>query len=593
MASVSKILTRSGDEAGVLSRMVRENFSAYRRDYIIAIIALTIIAGTTAFSAWLMGPIVEDVFLGGDLGKAYMLSAIVVGVFLLKGAMTYVQSVTLNRIGNNMVARFQRRVFAHLLSLGVGFFAGQHSASLVARLNQNIAAVRDMLNVIVLAGARDLLSLIGLIGVMVWSDPLMSAIVFIAGPIALVTLGKYARRVKTIARDEVDLNSQVTTRIQETAHGIQIVKAFTMEDQMRARLDELTVEVEGRANKIARLVARSAPLMETLAGFSVAGVIAYGGWRVVNEGYSAGSLAAFMTALLMAYEPAKRLAKLKVTIEKSLVNARMLYEVLDTPTMQADGGATASGPDLALSGGTVSFENVSFDYGEGETSQPVLRGMDFVAEAGRTTALVGPSGGGKSTTVALLQRFYEPDGGRITIDGQDITAVSLASLRASIAFVSQQPVLFQGTVRDNLRYARPNATDTEIEAAARSAQAHDFITAMPKGYDTPLGEDGANLSGGQRQRLSIARAIVRNAPILVLDEATSALDNESESLVQQALDTLMRGRTTLVVAHRLSTIASADKILVIDGGRVVDEGRHGELLNKDGVYSKLHSVGSR
>ncbi len=251
------------------------------------------------------------------------------------------------------------------------------------------------------------------------------------------------------------------------------------------------------------------------------------------------------------------------------------------------------GPDLSLDGGTVSFEDVSFDYGEADTSQPVLRGMDFVAEAGKTTALVGPSGGGKSTTVALLQRFYEPDGGRITIDGQDISAVSLASLRSSIAFVSQQPVLFQGTVRDNLRYARPDATDAEIENAARSAQAHDFITAMPQGYDTPLGEDGANLSGGQRQRLSIARAIVRNAPILVLDEATSALDNESESLVQQALDTLMRGRTTLVVAHRLSTIASADKILVIDGGRVVDEGRHGELLNKDGVYSKLHSVGKR
>ncbi len=377
MAPFSKLLTRSGDEAGVLSRMVRENFSAYRRDYIIAIIALMIIAGTTAFSAWLMGPVVEKVFLGGDLDAAYMLAGVVVGVFLLKGAMTYVQSVTLNRIGNNMVARFQRRVFAHLLSLGVGFFAGQHSASLVARLNQNIAAVRDMLNVIVLAGARDLLSLIGLIGVMVWSDPLMSAIVFIAGPIALVTLGKYARRVKTIARDEVDLNSQVTTRIQETAHGIQIVKAFTMEDQMRARLDALTEEVEGRANKIARLIARSAPLMETLAGLSVAGVIAYGGWRVVNEGYSAGSLAAFMTALLMAYEPAKRLAKLKVTIEKSLVNARMLYEVLDTPTVQADGGATATGPDLTLDGGTVSFENVSFDYGDADTSQPVLARHEF------------------------------------------------------------------------------------------------------------------------------------------------------------------------------------------------------------------------
>ncbi|MEL6750790.1 MAG: ABC transporter ATP-binding protein, partial [Pseudomonadota bacterium] len=587
-------LTKDGAEASVLARMVSENFEAYRRQYLIAIAALIVISGTTAFSAWLMGPIVEDVFMGGDLARAYWLAGVVVAVFVVKGIMTYIQSVTLNRIGNNMVARFQRRVYAHLLSLGAGFFTGQHSATLVARINQNILAIREMLNVIILAGARDLLSLIGLIGVMFYADIVMSAVIFIAGPIALLTIGKYARRVKTIARDEVNLNAQVTTRIQETAHGIQIVKAFTMEDQMKAGLDTLTEEVEGRANKIAKLVARTAPLMETLAGFSVAGVIAYGGYRVVNDGYSAGNLASFMTALLLAYEPAKRLARLKVTVERQFVNGRMLYELLDTPADAADGGASrGEGKDLSLDGGEVVFDDVHFAYDGAVEGDPVLEGMSFTAAAGKTTALVGPSGGGKSTAVALLQRLYEPNAGRITIDGQDIASASLKSLREKIAFVSQSPILFQGTVRENLRYARPDATDGEIEAACRSAQAHDFITAMPQGYDTPLSEDGTNLSGGQRQRLSIARALVRNAPILLLDEATSALDNESEALVQKALDTLMDGRTTLVVAHRLSTIANADKILVIDGGRVADEGKHGELLGKDGTYAKLHSIGLR
>lgn len=589
--------TQDGEEASVLGRMVSENFLAYRRQYIIAICALVVISGTTAFSAWLMGPVVEKVFLGGDLAAAYSLSALVVAVFLVKGVMTYIQSVTLNRIGNNMVARFQRRIYAHLLSLGAGFFTNQHSATLVARINQNIIAIREMLNVIILAGARDLLSLIGLVGVMIYADPLMSAIIFVAGPIALLTIGRYARRVKTIARDEVNLNAQVTTRIQETAHGIQIVKAFTMEERMREVLNGLTELVEGRANKIAALVARTAPLMETLAGFSVAGVIAYGGWRVVNEGYSAGNLASFMTALLLAYEPAKRLARLKVAVERSFVNGRMLYELLDTPEDLADGGPSrGSGIELNLAGGRVVFEDVSFTYGHGAeqamgADSPVLAGMSFTAEAGKTTALVGPSGGGKSTAVALLQRLYEPTAGRIMIDGTDIANVSLHSLRSHIAFVSQAPVLFQGSVRDNLRYARPDASDAEIEAAARSAQAHDFIVAMPQGYDTPLSENASNLSGGQRQRLSIARALVRNAPILVLDEATSALDNESEALVQKALDILMKGRTTLVVAHRLSTIANADKILVIDGGRVADQGSHDELLGKEGVYSKLHSIG--
>ena len=588
------LLPRVRDGSDVLTRVLSENFTRYRQRYAIAIACLIGSSLLTAYSAWLMGDIVNDVFYGSDWNAAVVLSLTVVAIFLIKGALTYGHTVVLNRVGNNIVARYQRRLFAHLLSLDVAFFGKQHSVSLVARIAGNVMGVRDMLNTLVLTYARDLVTLVCLVGVMVWRDPIMSATIFIAGPIAFAVLNRYARRVRSIARDEVTIGAQVAASMQEAAHGITVVKAMTMEEQLRARLDALTREVEERSNKIARITARTAPLMETLIGFAVAGVIAYGGYRVIHQGYPPGDLTSFMTALLLAYEPAKRLARLRVTLERSMVNARMIYEVLDTPSAPE---AQGSGEPFELAAGAIRFDDVIFRYRTGqEVAGPddapvVIDGLTLHVPAGRTTALVGPSGGGKSTIFALLQRFYEPESGTITVDGRDVATIAVSELRAHIAYVSQHPVLFQGTVRDNLRYARPDATDAEVEAAARSAQAHDFITALADGYDTPLGENGANLSGGQRQRLSIARAIVRDAPILLLDEATSALDNESERLVQRALDELMRGRTTIVIAHRLSTIVGADSIAVVDGGRVVDQGTHDELMGREsGVYARLHGT---
>ncbi|MEP1206941.1 MAG: ABC transporter ATP-binding protein [Rhizobiaceae bacterium] len=586
---------------GVFQRMAVENFKLHKRQYLIAGFCLLIMAATTAYSAWLMGPVVKDVFYGNDFNRALVLSAIVVAIFLIKGAMSYLQSVILDQIGNAIVARYQRRIFAHLMDLDVHFFTRQHSATLVSRINQNILGVRNMLNTVILGYLRDLVTLIGLIGVMVYRDPLMSTAVFIIGPLALWVLAKYANRVKKIARQEVQINAQVATAMQEASHGIAVIKAFTMESQLREKLNALTILAEQRSNKIARITARTSPLMETIAGFAIAAVIAYGGWRVINHGYEPSDLTSFMTALLLAYEPAKKLARMRVVLERSLVNASMIYEILDTPAPNKQAEDDSSPPATA---GDIEFSNVTFRYEEqgsppesaGETplinAPPVIQELTFVAKAGKTTALVGPSGGGKSTIISLLQRFYEPETGTISIDGKDISTLNTNNLRSNFAYVSQNPILFQGTVRDNLRYARPDATDAEIEAAARSAQAHDFITALPEGYDSPLGENAINLSGGQRQRLSIARAIVRNAPILLLDEATSALDNQSEALVQAALDQLMKGRTTLVIAHRLSTIANADAILVIDNGRVVDQGKHEDLVaKKSGVYAALHRVG--
>ena len=586
---------------GVFQRMAVENFALHRRNYLIACACLLVIAGTTAYSAWLMGPVVKDVFYGNDFNRALVLSATIVAIFLVKGLMTYMQSVILNKIGNAIVASYQRRIFDHLMDLDVHFFTRQHSATLVSRINQNILGVRDLLNNVVLGYVRDLITLLALIGVMFYRDPYMSAAVFIIGPLALWVLAKYANRVKVIARQEVQINAQVATAMQEASHGIAVIKAFTMENQLREKLNALTVLAEERSNKIARITARTSPLMETIAGFAIAATVAYGGWRVIFHGFEPSNLTSFITALLLAYEPAKKLARLRVVLERSLVNARMIYEILDTPANSKRDNENAS---EEATPGDIVFKNVTFRYDEGEadgsngveepllSAPPVIQELSFVAKAGETTALVGPSGGGKSTIIALLQRFYAPESGTVSIDGKDIATLNTDDLRANFAYVSQNPILFQGTVKENLRYARPDATDAEIEAAARNAQAHEFIEALPQGYDTPLGENATNLSGGQRQRLSIARAIVRNAPILLLDEATSALDNQSEALVQAALEELMKDRTTLVIAHRLSTISSADKIVVIESGRLVDEGKHDELVNKaGGVYATLHRGG--
>ena len=383
----------------------------------------------------------------------------------------------------------------------------------------------------------------------------------------------------------MEVNSRLIGAMQEATQGITIVKAFTMEQELSAKLAALIAHAEHQANKIARVSERLSPIAEMLAGFAVAGVIAYAGYRALYGAQPPGAVFSFITALLLAYDPARRLARSQVTLERSLVNARMIYEILDLEPQQGDAPGAAK---LKVGEGEVRFDHVSFAYHQGT---PVLDDVSFIAAAGRTTAIVGGSGAGKTTLTALLQRFYDVDAGGIAVDGQDIAKVTKESLRRSIAYVSQQPYLFEGTIRDNIRYGRPDASDAEVEEAARIAQADEFIRAQPHGYETAVGENGLTLSGGQRQRLSIARAIVRNAPILVLDEATSALDNESEARVQAALGEVMKGRTTIVIAHRLSTVINADHIVVLAHGRLVEEGTHLQLIaNPHGVYARFHGV---
>ena len=582
---LSSLFMKSDAKRGeTLKRLVSESLHAYAGRYALAFVFMAIVAVCTALSAWIMRDLINGVFQNRDFGLAVWFGVTVFSVFLVKGVAAYASNVILSRIGNSIVAAQQTRIFRHLLSQGVDFYQQHASADLVTRVTHNAQAARDVLQNIVTTVGRDLLTVVGLVAVMLWSDPLMFIVSGLVMPVAVQGVNRLRRRVRRLANSEFASLAAMVGVVQETVQGVRIVKSFGMEDRMQARMDATIDAVRQRADKIATLGARTAPLMETLGGLAIAAAIVYGAWRVIHQGVDAGSFFAFVTALLLAYDPAKRLARLGVEVEKGLVGVRLMYELLDTePTLKEKPDASA----LKIEAGTVTFDGVTFGYRDQE---PVLKDLSFVAAGGKTTALVGPSGGGKSTIISLVQRFFDVREGRVSVDGQDVRDVTFASLRGHMAFVSQDVFLFQGTVRENIAVGRPGASEDEIVAAARAAHAHDFILDLPEGYETLVGEHGQGLSGGQRQRVAIARAILKNAPIMLLDEATSALDSESEYEVQRALDELMAGRTSLVIAHRLSTVMRADKILVVDAGRVVETGTHAELIARNGLYAHYVAI---
>ncbi|MER8843378.1 MULTISPECIES: ABC transporter ATP-binding protein [Mesorhizobium] len=581
----NKLKARPGEVTAVLRRILAENSRDYRWTYVMVITCSLIVSGTTAFTAWIMAPMVNQIFYERRGDAIVWICAGFMAAFLLRGFAGYGQAVALAKIGNNLVARYQKRIFDHLMKLGVGFFNDTRSGRLAAQVNENVGGIRDLLSLTLTSITRDAVTLIGLLGVMVYQDPVLSLSSLLIGPPLIWAVVYLTRRVRRITRESVLINSRLIGAVQEATQGIAIVKAFTMEDELSGRIGKLASDAEQRSNKIARVSERLSPISDMLAGFAVTSVIAYSGYRALVLGQPPGAVFSFITALILAYDPARRLARMQVGMERALVNARMIYELLDLEPKQGDApGATTAN----FTTGEVRFNNVSFRYVE---EAPVLQDLSFVAAAGKMTAVIGASGAGKTTLVALLQRFYDVESGAIEIDGQDISKVTKQSLRGSIAYVSQAPYLFEGTIRDNIRYGRPSATDAEIEQAARLAAADEFIRQQPQGYDTPVGENGATLSGGQRQRVSIARAIVRQAPILLLDEATSALDNEAEARVQQALTKVMEGRTTIVIAHRLSTVVNADHIIVLEQGHLVEEGTHASLMaDPHSVYARFHRI---
>lgn len=568
----------------VLKRVIAENGRDHIWGYSVAIFCLVVVAAATGMMAFIMRPIIDGAFYERRAEVMWLICLAILAAFIARGFAGYFQSVILSKIGNDIIARYQRRLYAHLMSLSVGYFSEARSAQVAARISQNISGIRDVMNLVITSTARDFLSFIFLIGNMVYQDPLLSLIFFVIAPPVFLALRHISKRLRSVTREAVVLNSRVLGAMQETIQGISIVKAFTMERELERKIDKLITAAENRQNRIVRISERNGPLIETVAGFAVAGVFAYAAYRSIYENVPPGAVFSFIVSLLLAYDPARRLAKLQTQLERAVVNARMIYELLDMEPRQRD---LPDAKPLKVTKAEIEFRNVEFAYGD----ESVLKEVSFIAEGGQTTALVGPSGAGKSTVINLIPRFYDPSAGQIFIDGQDIAHITKQSLRQQLAYVSQQPYLFEGSIRDNICYGRPDATNAEIEEAARHAYAHDFIMAQPQGYDTPVGENGVTLSGGQRQRLSIARALVRNAPILLLDEATSALDTESEAAVQKALDEAMSGRTVVVIAHRLSTVVRAEKIIVMQNGRVVEEGNHETLAEADnGLYARLNNL---
>jgi subfamily B ATP-binding cassette protein MsbA len=543
-----------------------------------------IVAAATALSAWLMDPVVNKVFVERRNDLLWPVGLAVMATFAAKGVASYGQAVLMSHVGLRIITDMQKRMFEHLISMDIAYFHATSTGSLVSRFNNDVYMIRAAVSNALVSVGKDSLSLIFLIGVMFYQDYVLASAAFFVFPAAVLPIARLGKRIRRVTANTQEELGEFTTLIEQSFQGIRVVKAYGMEKYEAGRFQEIVEKVFDLVYKSARVKGRASPIMETLGGAAVTVVVIYGGSRVIDGVTTPGAFFSFITALLMAYQPMKALANLNANLQEGLAAAQRVFSILDLEASIKDG------PDskpLEIKGGAVSFDNVRFAYGP---EKHALRGVSFEVPAGKTVALVGPSGAGKSTALNLIPRFHDVDEGKVSIDGQDVRDLTLSSLRKSIALVSQEISLFDDSIRANIAYGRFGASEDEIIVAAKHAAAHDFIIGLPQGYDTIVGEHGVNLSGGQRQRLAIARAMLKNAPILLLDEATSSLDTESERAVQLALEELMRGRTTLVIAHRLSTVVNADLIHVIVDGRIAESGKHDELLSNGGIYSRLHAL---
>jgi len=568
----------AGESLALILRLFRDHGAEHAGAYFAAIVLMGISAAATALSAYLLKPVLNQLTSSGSLE---LLSLAIACLFALRGASTYSYLVLLAKTGNRIIADVQDKLFQSLIHQDLGFLQQHHTGDFLTRLAIAANGVKETLQVLITSAGRDALTLTGLVAVMIIQDPLLSIVAIALMPLGAYGLGRLIKRVRMLARRSYDGMAKVLSTLQEALLGIRVIKSFGLEVFMTTRMTEAITEVETASNRMAAGMAFSSPIADMFGGLAVALVILYGGWRVRTGGADAGSFFSFIAALLMAYEPAKRLAKLNLEIQNGLVGVKLIYDILDQqPAEEPQSKTRPFQPDHFH----IAFDKVCFSY---RREEPVLRDLSFMAEAGQTTALVGLSGTGKTTVLALLQRFFSPSDGSISIGGIKIADADLAALRQTIASVSQDVFLFRGTVAENIALGRPGATREHIIAAAKRANAHDFISSFAAGYDTEVGEQGQHLSTGQRQRISIARAMLKDAPILLLDEPTAALDPESEREVQKGIDHLRAGRTTLIITHRLQTIIHADRIIVIDQGRVAEYGSHADLMARCGLYASL------
>jgi ATP-binding cassette, subfamily B, bacterial MsbA len=567
-----------------MRRLARESIRPYAWGIVTALACMGLVAGATGASALLMEPVINEVFVERNKLLLIPIAAAVLVTFAVKGFANYGQAVLMSYVGQRIITDMQHRLYAHLSTLELGFFHDNPTGNLISRFTIDVNMMRAAVSNVLTGIGKDALTVIALVTVMFYQDWLLALIAFVVFPVAVLPIVRLGQRIRKVTVNTQEELGSFATLLEETFQGARVVKAYLMEEYEKARVKAIAERVFQLVFKAARIRSMASPIMETLGGIAVVLVILYGGYRVIDQSMDPGSFFSFITALLLAYEPMKRLANLNAQLQEGLASAERLFALLDRePLVLEKAGAKA----LEVQGGSVTLEEVSFSY---VPEQPALEKLSLEVPAGKMAALVGASGAGKSTILNLIPRFYDVDKGVVRIDGVDIRDVTFASLRGAVALVSQEIILFDDTVRANIAYGRAGASEAEIIAAAKAAAAHDFIMEMPQGYDTPVGQRGVRISGGQRQRLAIARAMLKNAPILLLDEATSALDTESERHVQAALARLTESRTTLVIAHRLSTVMNADIIYVIDRGRVAEAGSHAELIARNGLYARLYAL---